>query len=130
MTSNSKNNDFSNFFVVADPFSRKAIRLDPTDEWCNNSIAQDVTFGKHSPRIPVTFEVSMGTKPTDFLWCSYFYICISLNLERILKDNKLRGLKTYEVNIRDRLGKDVENYLGFSVLGPKIIWQKEQTPVI
>ena len=106
--------DFSDFFLLNDPFLKTVFRGDSQDY----AVLRNKTFGDTSivsvPRI--TLEEGYPNKPTNVIWISLIPIVDEVFLSA-LSECEASGFDSFEVSVFNRHGNRIEGYRGLAVTG-------------
>jgi hypothetical protein len=79
--------------------------------------------------LPIIFKQTSGKKWTDLLTPPSVSVCIiSKKFYKILEENSVTGLRTFPVCIIDKQERDINDYIGISIIGKcgKIDYSKSE----
>lgn len=104
---------FDGFFVLQDPLTPDAIRLDVRNVAWNEM--QDIFSGSQPVRQPVNMVHDMGSRLHDVVWTSLNPLVVRERVVKLMTDYGLSGWKTYPLDLPDIV--DSEKYCGLCILG-------------
>ena len=113
-----KSIDFSQFYRLGDPFSRRALRLEPQGDFPGLPGRDDfrIYTGEQQPREPIILKGYMGGTVHDVLRSGMVCIfCVSRRVVDLLAENRFTGWSTYPVKVYNRNGQPLNDYFGLSV---------------
>lgn len=126
--------DFANFFKLHDPLANRPLRLEIGEgKYCPTSEQRTALFrGKlRETEQPLRLYAYMGGQATDFLWTGLPpLVCVSERVVRLWREHKFTGWSVYPVEVYDRKGELLPDYLGFAVTGPSIKRDRSRSEII
>ncbi len=109
--------DLNTFFTFGSNFSQVPICVSNKElDWETNC---RIVKGDYTGiEFPISFKQSTGRKWTDILNPnSVSMYVVSERFIRLLEANNISGWKTYPITILDSAGREVNHYMGFSIVG-------------
>jgi hypothetical protein len=131
--STSKHLKFKDFYELADPITKRPLRLTTRrySDWISRDYTWELFRGKASPEQPIKLGTKMGWQPADFLWSGFvFIVCISSKVVRILNENRVSGWNTYQVDVYGRKGEPLPGYYGLAVTGNECRRDRSRSQII
>jgi hypothetical protein len=108
--------NYSELYLLEDPFSNRWLRLDPVSEWLTIDNSRQLAYGQWKPPEPVVFKGYMGGPTADILRTGLPpLICVSQKVINLLEGNHFTGWATYPVEVSDRKGNNLPDFFGFAV---------------
>jgi hypothetical protein len=111
--------DITSFFTLHSRSVSKTFDAHPQKLLAGRRITNDLFLGKYDGiEFPVIFKQASGTKLEDMLDTGT--VCLHLISEKfkmLLEKNGLTGWKTFEIEVFDKKGIEVNSYYGFTVTG-------------
>lgn len=113
--------ELDSLYELTDPIEVDAIRLRsrlPSDARERKIDFELLSQGRLEIQEPIQFDAAQGSIAEDVLWTQLIRpVCVSNRVTRILTGNAIRGWSTYPVEVYDKEGDLLPNYLGFAVTG-------------
>jgi hypothetical protein len=126
--------NYREFFELRDSFSTQALRLERRDDskWLDMETAIKLANGELKETQEVLrLQPFSGSRPMPFLWSGFTPLCcISKRVVSLLQDNQITGWSTYPVEVFDRDGDLLPDYVGFAVTGRAGDFQRDLSPII
>ncbi|BCX04242.1 MAG: hypothetical protein KatS3mg053_2180 [Candidatus Roseilinea sp.] len=125
--------DYNKFFELADPLANRPLRLSDEhySEWLSRDQAWRLFRGELKLAEPLRLGAYMGSQAADFLWAGLAHIiCVSSRVIDLLIVNQVTGWSTYPVEVFDRKGQLLAEYLGFAVTGAECHRDRGRSQVV